>query len=94
MMPPPVQFHPDALLELMDGAGFYGELFLTQVDDALALITEMPRAWPVWPGRPNLHRRVLQKVPYAIVYTVDQGSVFVVAVEHTRRRPGYWLTRI
>jgi plasmid stabilization system protein ParE len=48
----------------------------------------------VWPGRENLHRRVLNKVPYAIVYAVARGAIFVVAVEHTKRRPGYWLARL
>jgi hypothetical protein len=46
-MPLPVRFHPDALLELKDGAAFYGERFVTQVDDALSLIAEMPRTWPL-----------------------------------------------
>jgi plasmid stabilization system protein ParE len=93
-MPLRVRFHPDALLELKDGAAFYGERFVAQVGDALSLIAELPRTWPLWPGRPDLHRRVLTKVPYAIVYTVGRGSVFIIAVEHTKRRPEYWLTRL
>ena len=89
----PVRFHPEALLELKDGASFYGDRFVAEVDAALALIAEMPRTWPMWRGRTDLHRRVLKKVPYAIVYSVA-ASIFVVAVEHTKRRPGYWLGRL
>ncbi len=89
----PVRFHPEALLELKDGAGFYGERFVAEVDGALALIAEMPHTWPMWRERTDLHRRVLKKVPYAIVYAVT-ASIFVVAVEHTKRRPGYWLGRL
>jgi toxin ParE1/3/4 len=93
-MPLLIRFHPEALLELKDGASFYGERFVDQVGDALALIAEMPHTWPMWPGRTDLHRRVVKKVPYAIVYAIDRTSIFVVAVEHTKRRPGYWLGRI
>lgn len=85
---------PEALLELKDGASFYGERFVAEVGDALALIAEMPGTWPRLRGRADLHRRVLKKVPYAIVYAIDRGAIFIVAVEHTRRRPGYWLTRL
>jgi toxin ParE1/3/4 len=90
----PVRFHPEALLELTDGASFYGERFTTLVGHAIALIAEMPRTWPVWPGRPGMHRRVLTKLPYAIVYAIEEETIFVVAVEHTKRRPGYWLSRL
>lgn len=75
----PIRFHPEALLELKDGASFYGERFVAQVDEPLTLIGEMPHTWPIWPGRADLHRRVLKKVPYAIVYAVDRMSIFVVA---------------
>jgi toxin ParE1/3/4 len=90
----PVRFHPEAQREFVDGASFYGERFVQLLEKALALILEMPRTWPTWPGRPHVHRHVVPKLPYAIIYSIAQDSIFVIAVEHTRRRPGYWLTRL
>jgi len=51
------------------------------------------------PGRyPSyLHgtRRVLlKKFPYFVVFFDWQDEVFVVAVAHAKRRPGYWSKRI
>ena len=93
-MLPPIRFHPEAEREFLDGARVYGERFVRSLDAVLALIVEMPHVWPTWPGCPHIHRRVVTKLPYAIVYSIDQNSIFVIAVEHTRRRPGYWLTRL
>ena len=93
-MLPAVRLHAEALRELVDGSSFHGERFTRLIENALALVVEMPRAWPTWPGRPHIHRRVVTKLPYAIIYSIHQDSIFVIAVEHTRRRPGYWLTRL
>lgn len=89
-----VRFHREALREFIDGASFYGERFVPLIEYALALIVEMPHTWPTLPGHPSIHRRVVAKLAYAIIYSIDQDSIFVIAVEHTRRRPGYWLTRL
>jgi plasmid stabilization system protein ParE len=39
-------------------------------------------------------RLVLDKFPYSIVYLDWQDEVFIVAVAHAKRRPGYWKSRI
>jgi plasmid stabilization system protein ParE len=89
-----VRFHPEAVLELKDGAGFYGDRFVDHIHDALALISELPNTWPAWRGHASLRRRVVKKFPYAIIYAVERRGIFVMAIEHTKRRPGYWLTRL
>lgn len=96
-----LQYHPEALHELIDAAGYYaerssvvGDAFTELVDEALALIVERPLLAPAWPGRPDVRRRVLARYPYAILYTVEPEQIFVVAIEHAKRRPGYWLTRL
>ena len=35
-------------------------------------------------------RRLLQHFPYTIFYEIDRRTVFVLAVAHNRRAPGYW----
>jgi plasmid stabilization system protein ParE len=100
-MPLPARFHPEALAELVDAAGYYGarstlvgEAFVEAIDEALARIAEMPRAAPTWPGRPEVRRRVLARFSYAIVYAIEPEAIFVIAIEHTSRRPGYWIDRL
>ena len=38
-------------------------------------------------------RRVLRHFPYTIWYEIDGQTVFVLAVAHQRRVPGYWRGR-
>lgn len=101
MSVPPLEFHPDALRELVAAADFYaarsvvvGDAFAALIADALALIAETPRLAPAWPGYPEVRRRVLARYPYAIVYLVAPAQLVVVAIEHAKRRPGYWLSRL
>ncbi len=69
--------------------------FVSVVNAALEQIQQMPWSAPAWPGHPHLRRRVLPKYPYAVVYmVVEPAEIIVVAVEHMKRRPGYWLGRV
>ncbi len=37
---------------------------------------------------------MLRRFPYMIVYLVDPDEIFIVAVAHVRRLPGYWTSRV
>lgn len=37
---------------------------------------------------------LFHRFPYALIYMVLDSRVIVIAVAHTRREPGYWLSRI
>ena len=70
------------------GADFY---------DAVVRTIERIRAHPdmgtVRTGRlPNRESRV-NRFPYKIVYRVRDEDIYVVAIAHTSRRPGYWQQR-
>ncbi len=97
----PVRPHVEAEPELLDAVLYYAERsrsaavqFLDVVDDALVQIAEMPRSAPAWPGLPDVRRRVLKTYPYAIVYAIEQEEILILAFEHVKRRPGYWLRRV
>jgi toxin ParE1/3/4 len=101
IMPSRVRFHPEALDEFVAAAAYYGEraqaiglAFVARIEDGIALIAERPHIAPSWPGRPNVRRRVLSTFPYAIIYTVEPDEIAIIAIEHTRRRPGYWQQRL
>ncbi|MGH9422135.1 MAG: type II toxin-antitoxin system RelE/ParE family toxin [Thermoanaerobaculia bacterium] len=59
-----------------------------EIDDALRAITEAPLRWPL--GRRGERRFVLDRFPYTVLYFVRADHVFVVAIAHQSRRPGYW----
>lgn len=35
-----------------------------------------------------------RRFPYAVIYVVRSECVLVVAVQHAKRRPGYWKRRL
>lgn len=44
---------------------------------------------------PRLHRLLrLDRFPYQIVYRERADDLYIVAIAHARRRPGYWKGRI
>ena len=42
----------------------------------------------------NCRRRRLRRFPYGVVFRVHEGEIYVLAVMHLRRRPGYWRNRL
>ena len=93
-----VQFHPDATIELIEAAHFYekrqeglGERLLNAVEEAIAFIRRHPTIWrPDESGRRNYRVR---RFPYLIIYKIKNNSIYILAIAHTSRRPGYWKKR-
>jgi len=65
--------------------------FLDEVQRAYQTILANPLTWPRITR--NARRHMLSRFPYAVVYHVRKDIVLVVAVAHSRRRPGYWRGR-
>ncbi len=34
------------------------------------------------------------RFPYSIIFRVDSDRIYVIAVAHAKRRPGYWKDRL
>jgi toxin ParE1/3/4 len=93
-----ITFHEDADNELKAAAVFYesrqaglGDLFLERIDQGLDLIRAQPRA-----GQQlfdEFHRILTRQFPYSIVYRVAGDQIFIIAIAHWSRRPGYWKDR-
>ena len=97
----PYRFHREARAEYRASLGWYAARSLDAADgfaEAIAQgirgIRELPQAWPMWPGRPDVRTRVVRRYPYSIVYIVRGPNVVIIAVAHHRRRPGYWMDRV
>ena len=95
------RFHDEAEMESDEANEYYSEqslevgfAFVAALEEAVTLCEEWPLAAPIWPGRPDVRRRVLVDFPYSIIYAPEPSGIFVVAVAHAKRRPGYWVGRL
>jgi plasmid stabilization system protein ParE len=93
-----LRFFDEAAEELEKAAAWYGQrsevartAFLREVDRAIDAILEAPARWPSHVD--NTRRYVCLTFPYTVVYFVEGDTVFVAAVAHEKRRPGYWRGR-
>ncbi|MCD4726551.1 MAG: type II toxin-antitoxin system RelE/ParE family toxin [Pirellulales bacterium] len=98
MKPLAVEIHPEAVAEARAAHEWYdarspdaSEAFLAELDVGIESVRTAPELYPQY-----LHgtrRYLLRRFPYLIVFRVVSEAVQVVAIAHTRRRPGYWKTR-
>ena len=69
-----------------------GEDFILDVEASLKLITDFPNLGSRGPaGTRRIH---LHRFPYSLVYRSKRDVLQVIAVEHQRRRPGFWMDRL
>ncbi|MCK0113667.1 type II toxin-antitoxin system RelE/ParE family toxin [Ornithinimicrobium sp. F0845] len=98
------EFHPEAQAELDADIDWYddrefdlGGRFADAVRAAVDAAVEDPDAWAVWPGwerEPLVCSKAVTGFPYRVVYFVQDDSLTIVAVPHSKRRPGYWRERV
>jgi toxin ParE1/3/4 len=93
------RYHPKAEIEIIEAASYlerqrpeYGEKFLDEIDEAIESLLKDPFVW-------NIQFRVYRKYTtsqfkYQIWYRVTDDEVYIFAVAHPSRRPGYWRKRI
>jgi plasmid stabilization system protein ParE len=93
-----ISFNPMAERELNDAAQYYelespglGEAFLIEIERTCAGIIEHPDAAPVLSS--GIRRRLLHRFPYALLYSVRDQTVRILAVMNLRRRPTYFMGR-
>jgi hypothetical protein len=95
----PVKYHRLAESELIESALYYesrreflGDNFLDLVDETLTGIQSSP-AWGR-PGKFNTRSWKVRRFPFRIVYLEQAGRIWIVAVAHLSRKPGYWSVRL
>jgi toxin ParE1/3/4 len=96
----PPRVHPEAVSEIEETAAWYearrpglGVEFVAAVDEAFESLMERPERAPLWKAGLPWRRYRLSRFPYVLFYRVDVGQVFVIALAHAKRRPGYWTAR-
>ena len=93
-----IELHPKAEAELASQVAYYeeqqpglGQRFYREVIDCLDWVSVNPTL----PRLRKSYRRVNLKVfPFYIAYVVERDLVWVVAIAHGNRKPGYWAKRI
>jgi plasmid stabilization system protein ParE len=87
-------FHPEARAEMRESFEFYearlgglGLRFLSAVER----ISTHPEAGA--PLASEFRKRIVSGFPYNIIYRVWEDYIYLVAVAHHHRRPGYWRDR-
>jgi toxin ParE1/3/4 len=94
-----ITIHSKARKELSREIGYYerqkrglGLDFLAEVEEAIFRIQADP-----WIGSPyketEFRYMLVQRFPYVLYYADLPEGVWVVAIAHGRRRPGYWRRR-
>jgi plasmid stabilization system protein ParE len=93
-----VTFHPSARAELDASADFYearlsglGLRFLVAVEETARRIAESPDAGASMAG--GFRKRLVAGFPFSIIYRAWEEEVYLVAIAHQHRRPGYWRRR-
>lgn len=92
-------FHPEALAESREAAVFYtarqsglGLRFLKVIQAALVTVVEKPTRFRIYDR--NVRRCSIKIFPYSLLYVFEDSAVYVVAVMHNKRKPGYWKYRL
>ncbi len=93
-----VAFHPKASAEYTGAYAWYAvhdlraaDRFEQEVESSVQRIVRDPHRWPRYD---ETHRKlVLRRFPYLVIYREHGNRIWIVAVAHGHRRPGYWKKR-
>jgi len=98
MQAKPLELHPGAEEDYLHTLAWYRDRNVSTAVkfdgafwQAIHAIEDAPDRWPVYFS--HFRRYTLHQFPFSIVYRVETSRVFVLAVAHGRRRPGYWKDR-
>ena len=58
---------------------------------AFTQIRRHPTLWRILKGR--FRRFLIHQFPYGVIYTIERQTIYVTAVMHLKRKPGYWAVR-
>ena len=95
----PYVFHPEAAEEYAQAAQFYaaiapelGVRFYDEIERLITHVRRQPNRF--WQFSPPARRTFAHKFPYSLVYLNEPDRVWIVALMHAKRRPGYWRQRL
>ena len=94
-----IEFHPEALAEFRDAAEFYekqqhklGTRFTNAIESAITRIGEAPTSWRTI--EEDVRRYLTKVFPYAVLDSIEDGYILIVAIMDCHREPAYWRIRL
>ncbi len=95
----PYRFHPEADEEYVQAVQYYADIALElgwRFHGEMERLVQEACAAPdrFWKFAPPARRHWRGDFPYAIVFVEKPERLWIVAVMHLKRRPGYWRERL
>ncbi len=66
-----------------------GLVFKNEIKSSLKRISEHPEAWSVEIN--EVRKALLHRLPYKILYSIENDCILILAIAHQHRKPDYWL---
>lgn len=95
----PIEYLAAADAEIQAARAYYHaaskrayESFVKEIFRAIDQIADDPKRWPL--RRKSVRYFPLNRFPYLIVYELCDSETTIVALQHMKRRPGYWKKRL
>jgi toxin ParE1/3/4 len=95
----PVVVHDEARAELDEAMAFYenrarglGLDLQEKVGEAVTKIQQNPEFWPPH-KRSGFRKYFVERFPFTVFYLNLPDCIWIAAIAHGRRRPGYWKKR-
>lgn len=94
-----VVLHPAADFELTEAVAYYavidpqlGERFYLEMERLIHEVFAHPKTFRQFD--PPARRHFSLSFPYGIIYLEQDDRIWIVAVMHMKRSPGYWKSRL
>ena len=95
-----LRLHRRAVAEIDHEVDYYearqaglGDELEDEIEAVFALILRFPEAAPQWKNRADRRVAALDRFPFTLPYQIKGDEITILALAHTSRRPGYWVTR-
>ena len=92
------RLHPEAERELHEAVDYYEDVepglgydLSVEIYSAIQRAVAYPHAWPVLDD--EIRRALVRRFPYGVLYSVEEGTLLIVAIMNLHREPGYWKGR-
>jgi plasmid stabilization system protein ParE len=91
--------HPSADEEFADAVRYYGSIdpdlgvrFYHEIERMIGDVSAHPDRYRKI--EPPIRRHISRDFPYALIYIERPDHIWIVAVAHLKRDPGYWRKRL
>jgi toxin ParE1/3/4 len=100
--PKVLKLHAEARAELRESVAFYRERagepwvrrFKERITEGLNAIVADPERYPPVRDASGIQRLRIKQFPFSLLYINRADYIWIVAIAHGSRRPGYWKRRI